>query len=89
MFGRERNGLTNEEIAMGDMRMVIPAFEHYDVLNLAQAVNIVAYEFFQRKLELEAAISRLKDLEVNKSGDQLKAIGEILHSINNFGKLYK
>ena len=38
--------------------MVIPAFEEYDVLNLAQAVNIIAYEFWQRKLELETEASR-------------------------------
>eukprot|EP01036_Dinobryon_divergens_P032380 gene32381-41952_t len=54
VFGRERNGLTTEEIALGDLRVVIPAFEEYDVLNLAQAVNIIAYEFWQRKLELES-----------------------------------
>jgi len=56
VFGRERNGLTNEEMAMGDLRTVIPANEEYDVLNLAQAVNIMTYEFWQRKLELEKSI---------------------------------
>lgn len=44
-------------MAMGDMRVVIPAYEEYDVLNLAQAVNVMAYECWQRKLELESQLS--------------------------------
>lgn len=52
MFGRERAGLTNEELALADSTIYIPAFESYSVLNLAQAVNIIGYEMFQRQLEL-------------------------------------
>ena len=52
MFGRERAGLTNEELALADSTIYIPAFESYSVLNLAQAVNIIGYEMFKRQLEL-------------------------------------
>lgn len=52
MFGRERDGLNNEEMALADTRVVIPTFKHYESLNLAQAVNIVAYECWGRRLKL-------------------------------------
>lgn len=52
VFGRERTGLTNEELSLADSTIYIPANENYSVLNLAQAVNIVGYELFKRQLEL-------------------------------------
>lgn len=53
VFGRERYGLTNEELALADSTIYIPANDNYSVLNLAQAVNIIGYELFQRQLELK------------------------------------
>lgn len=55
MFGRERNGLTNEEIALADSIISIPSFPGFTSLNLAQAVNIVSYEIWQRYLSLKDA----------------------------------
>ncbi|MFA9460839.1 RNA methyltransferase [Thiohalorhabdus methylotrophus] len=43
VFGRERNGLTNEELDQCDRLVNIPTAE-YSSLNLAQAVQILAYE---------------------------------------------
>lgn len=56
MFGREKNGLSGEELALANRRVAIPSFEHYGVLNLAQAVNILAYECHKRKLIVEKAL---------------------------------
>ena len=44
VFGRERVGLTNEELARFDRVCSIPASDSYPVLNLAQAATIVLYE---------------------------------------------
>jgi TrmH family RNA methyltransferase len=44
VFGRERIGLTNEELARLDRICSIPASEAYPVLNLAQAATILFYE---------------------------------------------
>lgn len=52
MFGRERNGLTNEEVALSDSIISIPSFKHFSSLNLAQAVNIVGFELWKRNLDL-------------------------------------
>ena len=53
LFGREKFGLTNEEIMYADGIIEIPAFEHYNVLNLAQAVNIIGYEVWKRRCSLQ------------------------------------
>jgi TrmH family RNA methyltransferase len=44
VFGRERVGLTNEELARFDRICSIPAAADYPVLNLAQAATVVLYE---------------------------------------------
>lgn len=44
VFGRERVGLTNEELAAVDEICSIPASEDYPVLNLGQAATVVCYE---------------------------------------------
>ena len=46
LFGRENNGLTNEEVSLADIISVIPTDIANPSLNLAQAVSIIAYEFF-------------------------------------------
>lgn len=52
LFGPERTGLTNEDVALSDAILTIPVNPEYPSLNLAQAVALVAYEWFQ-KLEWE------------------------------------
>jgi len=47
MFGRERNGLENDEIALADRILTLPVNPGFASLNLAQAVVIVAYEWFK------------------------------------------
>ena len=44
VFGRERIGLTNDEVVRLDRILSIPANAEYPVLNLAQAATIVLYE---------------------------------------------
>ncbi|WP_248516505.1 RNA methyltransferase [Salinarchaeum laminariae] len=44
VFGREDNGLTNEELARIDRICSIPASAEYPVLNLGQAATISLYE---------------------------------------------
>jgi tRNA/rRNA methyltransferase len=47
MFGRERNGLENDEVALADHIITLPVNPAFASLNLAQAVVIVAYEWFK------------------------------------------
>ncbi len=47
VFGRERNGLENDEVALADRILTLPVNPAFASLNLAQAVVIVAYELFK------------------------------------------
>ena len=46
MFGPERSGMTNDDVALADTVLTIPVNPDYGSLNLAQAVILVAYEYF-------------------------------------------
>jgi tRNA/rRNA methyltransferase len=47
MFGRERNGLENHEVALADSIITLPVNPAFASLNLAQAAVVVAYEWFK------------------------------------------
>jgi tRNA/rRNA methyltransferase len=47
LFGRERYGLENHEVALADHILTLPVNPAFASLNLAQAVIIVAYEWFK------------------------------------------
>ena len=47
MFGPERQGLDNDDLALADELIHAPLNPAYSSLNLGQAVMIVAYEWFQ------------------------------------------
>jgi len=47
LFGAERTGLTNEELALAHLLIRIPANPDYPSLNLAMAVQLVCYELFR------------------------------------------
>ena len=48
MFGRERIGLENHEVALADRIVTLPVNPAFASLNLAQAVVVVGYEWFKR-----------------------------------------
>ena len=58
LFGRERYGLTNEEMQRCHFLVNIPANPEYSSLNIAQAVQIIAYE-------LRAAALGITDISVD------------------------
>lgn len=55
VFGAERTGLTNEELEAAHVLLRIPASEAYPSLNLAMAVQLVAYELFRARTPGAAA----------------------------------
>jgi TrmH family RNA methyltransferase len=49
LFGSERAGLSNEQLEAAHLLIRIPASESYPSLNLAMAVQVVAYELFRAR----------------------------------------
>ncbi len=48
LFGREARGLHNDDVALADSIVMVPASAAHRSLNLAQAVLLIGYEWFQR-----------------------------------------
>ena len=47
LFGRESKGLKNDDIALADAIVQVPLNPAFSSLNIAQAVFVIAYEWFQ------------------------------------------
>ena len=54
LFGRETNGLTNEELDVCHYHIQIPTNPHFPSLNLGAAIQVIAYELRGFALRLEA-----------------------------------
>ncbi len=70
VFGREGEGLHNDEIAQCDLVVTIPSSKEYGTLNLSHAVAVVLYELFQARVGQESERSHnksVKDKEFQKT----------------------
>lgn len=54
LFGREGNGLTNEEINKCDITITIPTDPTYPIMNVSHAAAIIFYELFKNRHEFPA-----------------------------------
>ena len=68
LFGGERSGLANEDISRSDAVIRVPLNPDFKSLNLAQAVLLVAYEWFCAEDDTPAEM-----LETNMSRPATKA----------------
>ena len=51
LFGPERTGLSNDDVTLADTLISVPLNPAYASLNIAQAVLLIGYEWFQQGLE--------------------------------------
>lgn len=68
LFGREDNGLSNDELQRCHFHVAIPANPDYSSLNLAMAVQVLCYELF-RHSELTNAIDPSWDKRAARSDE--------------------
>lgn len=74
VFGRERSGLSNEELDRCQRAVWIPTVDGFRSLNLAQAVQILAYELH---LAAERSDDSAPHRGALKGGDRLAAAEEL------------
>ena len=83
VFGPEKNGLSNADLSLSTGVINIPSFDAYPVLNLAQSVNTVCYEIYQRKLELDSLslgqMGTCEEIQIDK--DPIAAQKDLDHFI--------
>lgn len=64
VFGRERTGLTNDELQQCHYHVCIPANPQYSSLNLAMAVQTLCYEIRMHALAAEADVAEIDEEQV-------------------------
>ena len=79
VFGREHAGLTNDELLQANYHVCIPANPDYSSLNLAQAVQIIAYELRLKVLspEVQTGIHT----ETLATADEVQGLQEHLEQV--------
>jgi tRNA/rRNA methyltransferase len=53
LYGREKSGLSNEEVALADEIVTFPVNPAFASLNIAQAVLLMSYEWMKTRMESE------------------------------------
>ncbi len=73
VFGREDRGLTNEELQRCQLHINIPSNPEYSSLNVAMAVQVIAYELRMAALSGHAPVDGMADWDVPfASGDDVE-----------------
>ena len=94
IFGREGNGLSNQEISLCDVIVSIPTHDYYPVLNVTHAAAIIFYEMFKREKSypvdrLEAASTAEKESLINCVDEIILKLGYPQHKSNNASLVFK
>ena len=66
VFGRERVGLTNDELQKCHFHVSIPANPNYSSLNLAMSVQVLSYEIRMSLLSAQEASIKLDEQDINE-----------------------
>jgi TrmH family RNA methyltransferase len=80
VFGRENNGLSNEELDMCNYQIHIPTDPEFYSLNLASAVQLISYEIRMAK-QLNIETPETNDTEELANADETQAFYQHLQQI--------
>lgn len=79
VFGREADGLRDDEVALCSAIVTIPTSDLFPSLNLSQAVQIIAYELFLASRPYKAGMTAVGHERISKAvgemSSHLEAIG--------------
>jgi tRNA/rRNA methyltransferase len=81
VFGREANGLTNDEIMSCDLICSIPSSDVFPSINLSHSVMIVLYEIFSYKNMKD---DDRKNFDLNEFNSMIEMIYSTLYDIDFF-----
>ncbi|HLF96174.1 MAG TPA: RNA methyltransferase [Methylococcaceae bacterium] len=87
LFGREHSGLNNEELDLCHFLLHIPCNPHFSSLNVAAAIQVATYEFFQAHHELRPG-RNLLDEETGRpaTGDEMESFyGHLRQTLFDIG----
>lgn len=89
VFGRERSGLSNDELELCQTLVNIPTAEAYSSLNLGQAVQVLSYEILMASQQAKPVVTAVEEPADEKdtlaTNDQLEGMYD--HYLNALGDL--
>ena len=88
LFGPERSGLINDDIALADYVINIPLNSEFSSLNLAQAVLLVGYEWFQASLMQTVGSRKWGNSELSTVGEREYFYKRLDKRLDEAGFLY-
>ncbi len=94
IFGREGNGLTNNEIALCDVIVSIPTHDDYQIMNVTHAAAIIFYELYKREKSypvqsLDAASADEKKSLIAIMDEIIVKLGYPEHKTKNASLVFK
>lgn len=94
LFGREGDGLTNQELKLCDVVVSIPTHESYPILNITHAAAIIFYELFKTEKkypveDLDEASLEEKQGLIDYMDDVLENLGYPPHKKKNASLVFK
>ena len=88
LFGPERAGLLNDDIALADTILEVPLNPAFSSLNLAQAVLLIGYEWFQAADETPASELVINATRPATKGELINFFGRLEKALDESGFLY-
>tara|TARA_B000000532_G_scaffold188247_1_gene154270 strand:- start:1223 stop:1789 length:567 start_codon:yes stop_codon:yes gene_type:complete len=88
LFGPERSGLINDDIALADYVINVPLNPEFSSLNLAQAVLLVGYEWFQASLMQTLGSRKWGNSELSTIGEREYFYKRLEKHLDEAGFLY-
>lgn len=80
LFGREGNGLYNDEIELCDTVVSIPTDKRYPIMNITHAAAIIFYELFKNKNEFN--VEGLEEASLQEKEYLILEMEEIIKKLN-------
>lgn len=88
VFGNERTGLSDEELAVCSVAVYIPTSQQFGSLNLSHAVQVVCYELFKNAIKSKTAMLEEKQPATTRTVPAARAEAlakEIIEQLQNAG----
>jgi len=90
LFGRERTGLSNDELERCHYLLNIPCNPAFSSLNVAAAVQVVAYELFQAAQAAGSPVADAEAASLLANGEELESFhGHLLQTLHSIGFLHE
>jgi len=80
IFGREGDGLTNQELSLCDVVVTIPTHESYPILNVSHAAAIILYELYKR--ENDYPVEGLEEASSQEKQDLIQCLWQIIENLD-------